>query len=253
METRTMTLKQIESYGKTLRLEERYEATEQKYVGAVTAFFEFLPEGKTVSREAALAWKSEISGKFAGSTVNVMILAVNPFFAFMSWVDIRIKRFKIQRLIFHDRYRELTKAEYLRLLNAAKAVGNLRLHYLMQTLGATGIRVSELETKLNCLTEQVRLSRVRRFGASPEAAGQEVLEQMSLLFNEAEFHAEEAVAHSGRIRFSQSRGAYHDAKVPAVRSVVPSGAGLETAGAVSLPSGHVGLGSRGRGHFEATV
>ena len=53
--------------------------------------------------------------------------------------------------------------------------------------------VSELESKLNWLTEQVRLSRVRRFGASSEAAGQEVLEQMSLLFNEAEFHADEAV------------------------------------------------------------
>ena len=52
--------------------------------------------------------------------------------------------------------------------------------------------VSELESKLNWLTEQVRLSRVRRFGASSESAGQEVLEQMSLLFNEAEFHADEA-------------------------------------------------------------
>ena len=53
--------------------------------------------------------------------------------------------------------------------------------------------IAELESKLNWLTEQVRLSRVRRFGASSEAAGQEVLEQMSLLFNEAEFHADEAV------------------------------------------------------------
>ena len=91
-----------------------------------------------------LAWKAEISGKFAGSTVNGMISAVNRFFAFMSWGDIRIKQLKIQRLIFRDRDRELTKAEYLRLLNAAKADGNLRLHYLMQTLGATGIRVSDV-------------------------------------------------------------------------------------------------------------
>ena len=144
METRTMTLEQIESYGKTLRLEERCEATAQKYVGAVTAFFGFLPEGKAVTRELALAWKAEISVKNAASTVNVMLSAVNRFFAFMSWEDIRMKRLKTQRLTFRDRDRELTKAEYLRLLNAAKAAGNLRLHYLMQTLGATGIRVSEL-------------------------------------------------------------------------------------------------------------
>ena len=144
MNAYVITREQIALYGNALRLEERCEATAQKYVGAVTAFFEFLPENKAVSKEATLAWKAEISGKFAGSTVNVMISAVNRFFTFMSWSDIRIKRLKIQRLIFRDRDRELTKAEYLRLLNAAKAVGNLRLHYLMQTLGATGIRVSEL-------------------------------------------------------------------------------------------------------------
>ena len=67
METRTITLEQIESYGKTLRLEERCEATAQKYVGAATAFFDFLPEGKIVTRELALAWKAEISAKNAAA------------------------------------------------------------------------------------------------------------------------------------------------------------------------------------------
>ena len=144
METRAMTLEQIESYGKTLRLEERCEATVQKYVGAATAFFGFLPEGKRVTRELALAWKAEINAKNAASTVNVMLSAVNRFFAFMSWDDIRIKRIKTQRRIFRDRDRELTKAEYLRLLDAARRRGNPRLYYLTQTLAATGIRVSEL-------------------------------------------------------------------------------------------------------------
>ena len=89
METRTMTLEQIENYGKALRLEERCEATVQKYVGAATALFDFLPEGKVVTRELALAWKAEISVKNAAGTVNVMLSAVNRFFAFMSWDDIR--------------------------------------------------------------------------------------------------------------------------------------------------------------------
>ena len=111
MNAYVMTREQIVLYGEALRLEERCEATAQKYVGAVTAFFEFLPESKAVSKEDALAWKAEISGKFAGSTVNVMISAVNRFFAFMSWVDIRVKQLKIQRLIFRDRDRELTKEE----------------------------------------------------------------------------------------------------------------------------------------------
>ena len=144
MNAYVMTREQIALYGEALRLEERCEATAQKYTAAVTALFEFLPEDKTVSQKAALAWKAEISGRLAGSTVNVMLSAANRFFAFMSWGDIHIKQLKIQRLIFRDRDRELTRAEYERLLNAAKAGGNLRLYYLMETLGGTGIRVSEL-------------------------------------------------------------------------------------------------------------
>ena len=144
MNAYTMTNEQILFYGESLRLEERCEATVQKYVGAVTALFDFLPDGKVVSQEAALAWKEEISGGFTAGTVNVMISAANRFFAFMKWNDVRLKQIKTQRRIFRDRDRELTKTEYMRLLNAAWKNDNLRLYYLMQTLGSTGVRVSEL-------------------------------------------------------------------------------------------------------------
>ena len=143
MNAYTMTKEQILFFGDALRREERCEATVQKYVGAVTALFAFLPEGKSVSGEAARAWKEELSGKLSVSTVNVMISAANRFFAFMSW-DVRVRQLKMQRRIFRDRDRELTKTEYMCLLNAAWKNDNLRLYYLMQTLGATGVRVSEL-------------------------------------------------------------------------------------------------------------
>ena len=90
-----MTCEQIRFYEQALRLEERCEATIQKYVGAVTAFYDFLPEDKTVSAETALAWKADIGGKFSAGTVNVMLAAVNRFFACVSW-DIRVKQLKVQ-------------------------------------------------------------------------------------------------------------------------------------------------------------
>ena len=144
MNAYVITNEQIAAYGETLRLEERCEATVQKYVGAVMALFRFLPPEKTVTRELLLAWKAEISARFSASGANVMISAVNRFCAFMSWNDLRIKQIKVQRRIFRDCERELTKAEYTRLLNAARAKGNPRLYWLMQTLASTGIRVSEL-------------------------------------------------------------------------------------------------------------
>ena len=144
METYAMSNEQITAYGEALRLEERCEATIQKYVGAVMALFRFLPPEKTVTRELLLAWKAEIGVRFSASGANVMISAVNRFCAFMSWNSLRIRQIKVQRRIFRDCDRELTKAEYLRLLNAARAKGNPRLYWLMQTLASTGIRVSEL-------------------------------------------------------------------------------------------------------------
>ena len=120
MSAYTMTNEQITAYGAALHLEERCEATVQKYVGAVTALFDFLPPEKTVSQEILLAWKADISVKFSASGANVMISAVNRFCAFMAWTDMRIRQIKVQRRIFRDRERELTRAEYKRLLKAAQ-------------------------------------------------------------------------------------------------------------------------------------
>ena len=146
METYKMTKEQIQSYAQSLRMEEHSESTVQKYANALTVFYDWLSEDKSVTKERLLLWKAEISAKNAASTVNVMISAVNRFFAFMSWDNLRVKQVKTQRRIFRDRDRELTKTEYLRLLNAAWN-GNLRLYYLMQTLGSTGIRISDFPAK----------------------------------------------------------------------------------------------------------
>ena len=70
--------------------------------------------------------------------------AVNGFFRFMGWKDIAVKLLKIQKALFCDERRELTRAEYARLVSAAQKVGNERLSLVMQTICATGTRVSEL-------------------------------------------------------------------------------------------------------------
>ena len=143
--TYTMTEEQMWAFEANLRMEERSESTIQKYVTAIMALYTFLPEGKTITKEQLLTWKKQISAVFAANTVNVMISAVNSFFAFLSWVDLRIRQIKIQQRIYRDKERELTREEYMRLLDAARESKNLRLFYLMQTLGGTGIRVSELK------------------------------------------------------------------------------------------------------------
>ena len=141
---RVITREQIEQYKHHLHMEERSDSTVQKYDSALTRLYDFLPDDKEVTKERLLDWKGQLAMNNAASTVNVFISAVNSFFSFLGWSDLHIKQVKTQKTVFRDQERELTRAEYLRLLEAARKAGNMRLFYLMQTLAATGIRISEL-------------------------------------------------------------------------------------------------------------
>ena len=142
--TYVITKEKIDAYIQNLRLEERSDATASRYRLALTRLYDYLPEDKAVTKELLLAWKESIQKNNAASTVNVMISAVNSFCAFMDWNNLRIKQVKKQRTVYRDSHREMTKQEYLRLLQAALNAGNIRLFLLMQTLASTGIRISEL-------------------------------------------------------------------------------------------------------------
>ena len=127
-----------------LRQEEKGTATVEKYLRDVRAFVSALPQAGGVDKAAVLEWKRQMSRRYAVSTVNAMLAALNSFFKFLGWHDCRVKTLKRQREIFRSKERELNKEEYLRLLAAAKEEGNHRLYYLMETLSSTGIRISEL-------------------------------------------------------------------------------------------------------------
>ena len=73
-----------------------------------------------------------------------MTAAANQFFAFQGWEDCKIKALKLQRKLFRDDRRELTREEYERLLTAAHSLGRERLALLLETICSTGIRVSEV-------------------------------------------------------------------------------------------------------------
>ncbi len=133
----------ITSFKNYLIEEEKSENTIEKYIRDITFFMAWIC-GREVTKILALEYKKELCEKYAPASVNAAISSLNSFFAFMEWHDIRIKALKIQRQIFSNKDKEFTKAEYERLLTAAKNKNNERLYYLMQTIGSTGIRVSEL-------------------------------------------------------------------------------------------------------------
>ncbi len=133
----------IEKYAEYLRERERTEGTIQKYIRDVSALYCTLENG-AVTKEQILAWKGHIAARYAPGTVNGMLIAVNGFLEFCGWRDLKVRCLKVQRSLFCRQERELSKSEYLRLCRAAREQKNERLFLILQTIGATGIRVSEL-------------------------------------------------------------------------------------------------------------
>lgn len=139
-----LTEKQINAYGRYLLAEERSVGTMEKYLRDTRAFFYWMG-GRTVTKDLAVEWKSHLlSQNYAPVTVNGMLSALNGLFRFLGWEDCRVRFLKVQRKLFQDTRRELTRGEYERLLSAAKEKGRGRLELLMETICATGIRVSEV-------------------------------------------------------------------------------------------------------------
>lgn len=124
--------------------EERSSGTIEKYIRDVRLLQSWLGPAP-VTKENAARWKQELlqSGR-APSTVNSMLAAANTYFRFMGWDELKLKSIRLQRRFFRENERELTKAEYQLLMETAKKRGNERLALLMETICATGIRVSEV-------------------------------------------------------------------------------------------------------------
>ena len=137
-----ITDKLIRKFEQYLICEEKSQNTVTKYIRDVTAFMEWAGE-RELCKTVVLEYKQQLIERYEAASVNSVISSLNSFFAFNEWFALRIKTMKRQRRIFSDESRELTKSEYLRLLQAAK--DNKRLYYLMQTICSTGIRVSELK------------------------------------------------------------------------------------------------------------
>ncbi len=127
-------------FGRYLRLEERSPGTVENYLRAVESFERFLG-GAAVTRERTMAWKEAlVAGGLRPATVNAKLAAVNAFCVFSGWPECRVKALRLQRQVFRDESRQLTRREYERLLSCAGG----RLSLLMQAVCATGIRVSEV-------------------------------------------------------------------------------------------------------------
>ena len=140
-----ITEKLIKNFRNHLINEEKSKNTVEKYIRDVRAFASYMGDTE-ITKEAVISYKNKLlSEDYAVRSINSMLASINSLFVFIGWESLKVKSFKLQRQIYCPEEKELTKAEYVRLVNTAKQKGNERLNLLIQTICGTGIRVSELQ------------------------------------------------------------------------------------------------------------
>lgn len=132
-----------EKFKQYLCEDEKSTVTVEKYMRDIHTFARYVGDGE-ITKAAVLSYKEQLGEKYAVASANSMLAALNCFFRFCGWHNLCVKQFKVQKKAFCPAEKELTKEEYRRLVNAAEQKHNERLSLLIQTICATGIRVSEL-------------------------------------------------------------------------------------------------------------
>ncbi|MCD8116345.1 MAG: tyrosine-type recombinase/integrase [Oscillospiraceae bacterium] len=139
----TITNETIQAFAEALRRGERAEATIAKYTAVLHRLMEFL-DGAEVTKESLLAFRDAMRDRRSDQTVNGYISAVNSYLAFQGLDSLKLRLLRTQRQPFRASDRELTEAEYIRLVTAARRKKNDRIYHILITLAGTGIRVGEL-------------------------------------------------------------------------------------------------------------
>ncbi|MEE0546630.1 MAG: tyrosine-type recombinase/integrase [Peptococcaceae bacterium] len=127
-----------------LQNEERSAGTVKNYLRALRAFVSW-QAGAPVDKAAISRWKEYLlEDGYAPVTINAMLAAVHSYLHFRGWDQFRVHYLRVQRRLFRDAERELGRNEYEQLVQTAQAQGKHRLMLVMETICASGIRVSEL-------------------------------------------------------------------------------------------------------------
>lgn len=142
MKERILIEENILAFYEYLILEEKSTATIEKYLRDVRAFFRFADQ-RPMAKDLMMLYKESLmDGNYAVRSINSMLASINSLLDFLHWSDCKVKNIKVQRQTYCAEEKELTKAEYFRLLKASQ--NRPQLNMVLQTICGTGIRVSEL-------------------------------------------------------------------------------------------------------------
>lgn len=143
MDSRRIKVSFLDDFREYLIREEKSSATVEKYLRDMKHFSRYV-QGQDITKELVIAYKASLQEHgYAVRSTNSMLASLNSFLEFMNWNDLKVKTLRCQRQTYCTKGKELTREDYLKLLEASKF--QVQLHLVIQTICATGIRVSELK------------------------------------------------------------------------------------------------------------
>lgn len=145
-EDRVITQERKEQFRRVMRENEKSRATMDKYMRDLEKLASYL-DGKQLDQERLVAYKGYLQecGLYKMASINSFLAAANYFCRVMGWYDLKVHTIRMQKAAFREEERHLTRQEYRRLVQTAEREGSRRLSMIIQTIGSTGIRVSELQ------------------------------------------------------------------------------------------------------------
>ncbi len=144
MTQRIITLENLSEFRIFLENDEKSKATIEKYMRDISRFRNYLDK-KEIEKSDVLEYKADLLKHYAVKSANSMLAAINSFFKFLGWLELCVKQYKVQKEAYCPDEKELTKEEYISLIQAAEQKQNARLSLVIQTICGTGIRISELK------------------------------------------------------------------------------------------------------------
>lgn len=139
-----LTDKLLKSFVGYLHDQEKSSSTIKTYQRELFALQMYIDDNP-LTKEKVLEYKSLLTKQYTPSTCNVAISAINNFLRYVGREDLFIKPLKVQTQIFESKDKELSKSDYNKIVRAATINGDERTALAIQTICATGIRVSELQ------------------------------------------------------------------------------------------------------------
>ena len=121
----------------------RLEGTLKWYRRGLYQMYEALPGDKRIRRGTLKAWRNElVEAGYAPSTINLYLSVANTYLEYIERREYQLPGSIRQE----ERYQpELTRGEYLRLLQTAKILGKEKVYLLVKLFAATELPVQELE------------------------------------------------------------------------------------------------------------